>query len=76
MVRCTNGAYYTGYTGNLKERIKLHNAGRGAKYLRGKGPVEVVYVKKFRSRVRAMREELKIKNKNRPQKDKMVNGYK
>ncbi|MBI3317876.1 MAG: GIY-YIG nuclease family protein, partial [Candidatus Omnitrophica bacterium] len=40
MVRCTDGTYYTGLTNNLEARIKLHNAGNGAKYLRGKGPVK------------------------------------
>ena len=47
MVQCADGTYYTGYTNNLEKRIKEHNnnCGRGAKYLRGKGPVRFVYAK-------------------------------
>ena len=49
VVQCKNGSYYTGYTNNLEKRISLHNSGRsGAKYLRGKVPVKVVYVREYR----------------------------
>ena len=36
VVQCTDGTYYTGSTNNLENRPKLHNAGNGAKYLRGR----------------------------------------
>lgn len=38
-MRCADGTYYTGSSNDLESRIKLHNSGNGAKYLRGKGPL-------------------------------------
>ena len=38
-----NGALYTGISTDVKRRIKQHNEGKGAKSLRGKGPVKLVY---------------------------------
>ena len=61
MVECSNGAYYTGYTNNLKNRIKLHNSGKGAKYLRGKLPVTLVYAKRYRYFKAAFQTEKDIK---------------
>jgi putative endonuclease len=48
IVQCSDGTYYTGYTNNLENQINLHNNGRGAKYLRGKVPVQLVYVKEYK----------------------------
>ena len=42
IARCASGTYYTGYTNDLDARFKLHNKGYGAKYLRGRGPVELL----------------------------------
>ena len=47
MVQCKYGTYYAGYTNDIKKRIAAHNEGKGAKYLRGKGPVKLVYKKKY-----------------------------
>lgn len=75
IVECRNGAYYTGSTNNLENRIKLHNKGRGAKYLRGKGPVELVYVRKYRYYKNALRAERDIKKLTRREKEKLVRTY-
>ncbi len=42
IVKCVDGAHYTGYTNNREARLTLHNSGSGAKYLRGRGPVVLV----------------------------------
>ena len=47
IVQCVNCTYYTGYTNNLDNRIKEHNNGHGAKYLKGKLPVKLVYAKEY-----------------------------
>lgn len=39
VVQRADGTYYTGSTNNLENRLKLHSAGHGAKYLRGRGPL-------------------------------------
>ncbi|MBU2567483.1 MAG: GIY-YIG nuclease family protein, partial [Elusimicrobia bacterium] len=56
ILECKDGTYYTGYTNNLEKRIELHNKGYGAKYLRGKLPVELVYYKEYKTRKSAMHE--------------------
>ena len=43
MLRCCDGSLYTGITTDLEKRIGAHNAGKGAKYTRGRGPLELVY---------------------------------
>ena len=43
IVQCSDGTYYTGWTNDLKKRIKSHNAGTGAKYTRPRLPVTLVY---------------------------------
>ena len=61
ILRCSDGTYYTGWTNNLKKRLKEHNAGRGAKYTRGRTPVELVYMETHGTRQEAMQREAWIK---------------
>ncbi len=75
MVRCTDGTYYTGSTNNLEARIKLHNAGNGAKYLRGKGPVKLVYAKQYRYYKLALQAEARLKKLTRGEKEVLVEQY-
>jgi putative endonuclease len=72
MVRCADGAYYTGYTNNVENRIKAHNSGKGAKCLRGKRPVELVWFKGYRCGESARKEEYRIKQLRRDQKIKLI----
>lgn len=61
MVKCKDGTYYTGSTNNLERRLELHNSGHGAKYLRGRRPVRLVYKKRYRSQSQALKAEVRIK---------------
>lgn len=61
MVRCANGALYTGWTTDPIRRLKQHNAGQGARYTRMNGPSELVYVEAMKDRIAAMKRELQIK---------------
>ena len=54
---------YVGYTNNLKKRISLHNAGKGAKFTRGRKWI-LIYKEKFKSKKEAISREYYIK-KNR-----------
>lgn len=72
IVECRNGTYYAGSTNNLENRIKLHNKGRGAKYLRGKGPVELVYAKEYRYYKNTLLAEIAIKKLNRKEKEGLI----
>ena len=62
---------YIGYTNNLKNRIKLHNSGKGAKFTRGR-KWKLIYKEKFRSKNKAISREYYIK-KNRTLRNKLKN---
>lgn len=74
IVECQNGTYYTGYTPDLVRRIKLHNAGKGAKYTRDRRPVKLVWRKEYKYFKLAFLEEKRIKRLTREQKIKLING--
>ena len=62
---------YVGYTSNLKNRIKLHNTGKGAKFTRGR-KWKLIYKEKFESKNKAISREYYIK-KNRTIRNKIKN---
>lgn len=72
MVRCSDDTLYTGYTNDLDNRIMAHNEGRGAKYTRGRGPVELVYYEEYPTKEEAMSREWHIKRLTRPEKEKII----
>jgi len=74
MVQCKYGTYYAGWTNDLKKRIISHNNGTGAKYLRGKGPVKLVYKKKFSSPLKAQAHERYLKSLTRKEKELLVSN--
>jgi len=73
IVRCKYGTYYTGITDDVEKRIKVHNSGKGAKYLRGRGPVKLVYQKKYKSKGEALRSEYAIKSMSKKEKENLIN---
>lgn len=73
MVQCKYGTYYAGWTNDLKKRIAAHNEGTGAKYLRGKGPVKLVYKKEYPTLKKAQAQERLIKTLTRKKKEALVN---
>jgi len=75
IVECSDGTYYTGYTKNLERRLKEHHNSRGAKYLRGKIPIKLVYVKEYRYYKNAVRAERRIKKLRCWQKEKIIKVY-
>lgn len=72
IVECSDGTYYTGYTTDVDRRVAEHNEGRAAKYTRGRGPVDLVYVESFDSQSAAMQREHAIKQLRRPAKEQLV----
>jgi len=63
---------YVGYTNNLKKRIYLHNAGKGAKFTRGR-KWSLIYKEKKKSKKEAISREYYIK-KNRTLRNKIKNA--
>jgi len=78
ILECQDGAYYTGYTRDLKRRVFEHNniRARGAKYLRGKTPAKLVYAKEYRYYKNAVHAEMDIKKRTRIEKTEMIKAYK
>ena len=72
IVRCSDRSLYTGVALDLDARIAQHNAGRGAKYTRGRLPVELVYCEKAPDRAAALRRESAIKRLGVPAKRKLA----
>ncbi|PSQ59301.1 MAG: endonuclease [Halobacteriales archaeon SW_9_67_25] len=72
VLRCSDGTLYTGYTTDVRPRIAEHAAGEGAKYTRGRAPVELVHVESFDSRSDAMVREHEIKQLDRTEKVALV----
>ena len=64
---------YVGYTKNLKERIELHNSGKGAKFTRGRKWI-LIYKEKYNSKKEAISREYYIKN-NRTLRNKIKNEH-
>lgn len=65
LLRCGDGTLYCGITNDLAGRLAAHEAGRGAKYTRGRGPLEVVYERRVRDKRRALRVEAELKRLSR-----------
>ncbi|MEZ4769872.1 MAG: GIY-YIG nuclease family protein [Caldilineales bacterium] len=72
IVRCADGSFYTGWTTDVPRRVAEHNAGRGARYTRQHGPVELVYSEPQPSRSAALKREDEIKRRGRRYKEKLV----
>jgi putative endonuclease len=74
IVRCANGALYTGYAVDVEARVAKHNTGKGAKYTRMNGPVSLVATWEADGRMSALKLERRIKALPRAQKDALVAG--
>ncbi len=72
VLECADGTYYTGYTTDVERRVAEHNAGEGAKYTRGRTPVEVVHTEAFPDRSTAMQREHEIKSLQRAEKEALI----
>lgn len=72
IVRCRNDALYTGITTDLTRRVNEHNQGRGARYTRANGPVELEYVELAPSHTDALRRERTIKQLPRKKKLELI----
>ncbi len=74
ILECADGSLYTGYTPDLEKRVETHNAGRGAKYTRGRRPVKLVYSEEYDTKEEAMRREYQIKHLKREEKLALISS--
>jgi len=69
LVRCLDGALYTGIARDVERRLAQHRAGRGAKALRGRGPLVLVLARRVGERGHALRVEAAIKRLKKNEKE-------
>jgi putative endonuclease len=72
VLRCADDTFYTGYTTDVERRVREHDDGDGAKYTRGRTPVELLHVESFDSRSAAQSREYEIKQRSRADKERLV----
>ena len=72
ILRCRDGSLYTGITTDVEKRFEAHNCGKGAKYTRGRGPLELVYREECGDHSTALNRELQIKALTREEKIKQI----
>jgi len=72
ILKCTNGAYYTGWSTDPLRRLEQHNTGKGARYTRLNRPVELVYVEEQPNQTSALKREFEIKKWSHSRKKTLV----
>lgn len=72
LVRCRDNSLYTGISTDVERRFKAHQAKAGAKYLRGRGPLELVYQEKIGDKRLAHRVERMVKRWPKFKKERLV----
>lgn len=72
LVRRADGALYAGIAIDVAERFAAHGAGRGAKALRGRGPLLLVWQRRVGDRGLAQRVEYRLKRLDKVDKERLV----
>ena len=72
MLRCGDGSLYTGITDDVLRRLEVHRAGKGAKYTRGRDPLELVYQEEVSDKSAALKREYAIKRLRREEKEQLL----
>lgn len=75
IVRCSDNSYYTGIAADVARRLKEHaSSPRGAKYLKGRGPLQLVFQAAVGDRSVASQLEYRIKKLDRAAKEALIDG--
>lgn len=74
VLKCRDGSLYTGYTNDLKKRLKMHNDGKASKYTRSRRPVKLIAQWPFANKSDAIRYEIKFKSLPRKSKLAEISG--
>lgn len=73
IILTVNNKLYCGYTDDVEKRYRMHKEGKGAKFTKANKPFKLVYTKEFNTKTEAQREEYRIKQLTRKQKEKLIN---
>lgn len=72
LLECGDSTLYTGITNDVQRRLAMHQAGRGARYTRGRGPIRLLWQEPWPDRASASRRELEVKRLSRAAKLTLV----
>lgn len=72
ILRCKDDTLYTGITMDVERRLEAHRSGKGAKYTRGRAPLELIYREACGSHSEALKRELEIKKLSRMEKMTLI----
>ena len=75
ILECADGSFYTGATNDLEHRLEQHQNGKGAKYIKGRLPVKLVYCEEFENVKDAFYREKQIKRLSRNKKEELIKIY-
>lgn len=68
LLRCGDGTLYCGVTLDVAARVEAHRSGKGARYTRGRSPLDLVHVEACLDKSSALRREREIKRMSRASK--------
>ena len=72
LLRCGDDTLYTGYTTDVSRRLAEHREGRGAKYTRGRTPLDLRRVEAYETRSSAQSRETTVKALSRHEKETLL----
>lgn len=72
ILRCGDGTLYTGITTDVEKRLEVHRSGKGAKYTRGRAPLELVYRETCADHSDALKREIAVKKLSRQEKQLLI----
>lgn len=72
---CGDGTLYTGITTDVEKRLAAHRAGKGAKYTRGRSPLELAYREECGTHSDALRREAAVKSLSREEKQRLISKW-
>ena len=75
ILRCVDSSFYCGITNDLKDRLKEHNSGEGAKYTKTRLPVKLIYFEEYPDKSSACKREIEVKRWRREKKQKLVASF-
>lgn len=75
ILRCGDGTLYTGIARDVEKRLAAHRSGKGAKYTRGRGPLEIVYRERCVDHGEALRREYAVKQLTREEKERLIGAF-
>ena len=72
VLKCGDGTLYTGIATDVLKRLEMHRSGKGAKYTRGRGPLELVYSEECENHSQALKRECEVKKLTKDQKQQLI----